>query len=149
MELKYENEISIEMDSVSFNESFARVAIVSFISHLDPDINTVNDIKTAVSEAVTNAIIHGYEKQDGKVYLNFKLKGEEVIIEVIDKGQGIVNIEKAKEPLYTSKPELERSGMGFTIMESFMDKVVVSSDRRGTKIVMTKNLSPQKISEQI
>lgn len=136
------NEINIIMDSKSQNEAFARVAIVSFISHLDPDLNTIADIKTAVSEAVTNAIIHGYINKSGKVMVNFKLEDTYLTVEVIDEGVGIENIDKAREPLFTSKPEMERSGMGFTIMESFMDSLKVSSEPTvGTRIIMTKDLA--------
>lgn len=140
--INLENEINIIMDSKSENEAFARIAIVSFISSLDPDLNTIADIKTAVSEAVTNAIIHGYHKSRGKVNLNLKLDNTLLIVEVIDRGVGIQDIEEARQPLYTSKPEMERSGMGFTIMESFMDTLTVTSDDEiGTKIVMTKDLA--------
>ncbi len=142
--MNYNNEISIEMSSLSINESFARVSIVSFISPLDPSINDVNDIKTALSEAVTNAIIHGYEDMDGKVYIKYKIDNYNLTIEVVDKGRGINNINEAMEPLYTSKPEMERSGMGFTVMESFMDKVNVTSEVGvGTTITMYKDLSKQ------
>lgn len=136
------NEINIVMDSKSQNEAFARIAIVSFISHLDPDLNTIADIKTAVSEAVTNSIIHGYYNKKGRVKLNLKLEDTLLTVEIIDEGIGIKNIEEARQPLYTSKPEMERSGMGFTIMESFMDSLNVdSSIETGTKIVMTKDLA--------
>ncbi len=142
--MNYKNEISIEMSSLSINESFARVSIVSFIAPLDPSINDVNDIKTALSEAVTNAIIHGYEEAEGKVYLKYKIDDNKLTIEVVDKGRGINNISEAMEPLYTSKPEMERSGMGFTVMESFMDKVNVTSEVGvGTTITMYKDLSKE------
>ena len=126
----YKNEMKLEFISKSDNESFARIAVAAFIAHLDPTLEEISDIKTAVSEAVTNSIIHGYEGQEGIVIINCKIIGNKVEIEIIDNGKGIENIEKAKEALYTSKPELERSGMGFTIMESFMDELKVESTVR-------------------
>ena len=119
----YNNEMKLEFISKSSNEAFARIAIAAFASQLDPTIEELADIKTAVSEAVTNSIIHGYDKKQGVVKISSWLKENEIIIEISDKGKGIENVEMAKEPLYTTKPNLERSGMGFTIMESFMDKM--------------------------
>ncbi len=140
--MNFENEVNIVFDAVSENESLARVVTVSFISHLNPTLNVVNDIKTAVSEAVTNAIIHGYDQNCGKIHFNLKLKNNILQIEVKDYGIGIEDIEKVKTPLYTSKPEMERSGMGFTVMETFMDKLLVfSTYGMGTTIIMTKDLS--------
>lgn len=136
----YNNEITLTMSCKSENESLARMCIASFIMDLDPTINELNDIKTAVSEAVTNAIIHGYEEKEGNVILNCIIKGKTIYIEVIDKGLGIADIGKAMVPLYTSKPQLERSGMGFTIMETFMDKLEVESSCYGTTITMEKTL---------
>lgn len=135
-----DNKISIELMSKSQNEGFARVAVAAFVSQLDPTIEELSDVKTAVSEAVTNSIIHGYEnKKEGIIRIEASISGNEVIISVEDFGKGIVNIEQAMEPLYTSKPELERSGMGFTVMESFMDNLeVVSEDGKGTKVIMKK-----------
>lgn len=133
------NEMKLEFISKSSNEAFARIAVAAFASQLDPTIEELADIKTAVSEAVTNCIIHGYDKKQGVVKISAKLKENEIIIEISDKGKGIENIEIAKEPLYTTKPNLERSGMGFTIMESFMDKMEVESVvGLGTKITMSK-----------
>lgn len=135
-----DNKISIELMSKSQNEGFARVAVAAFVSQLDPTIEELSDVKTAVSEAVTNSIIHGYEnKKEGIIRIEVSISANEVIISVEDFGKGIVNIEQAMEPLYTSKPELERSGMGFTVMESFMDNLeVVSEDGKGTKVIMKK-----------
>lgn len=135
-----DNKISIELMSKSQNEGFARVAVAAFVSQLDPTIEELSDVKTAVSEAVTNSIIHGYEnKKEGIIRIEASISANEVIISVEDFGKGIVNIEQAMEPLYTSKPELERSGMGFTVMESFMDNLeVVSEDGKGTKVIMKK-----------
>ena len=137
----FDNYVSIVMQGDSVNEAFARVAVSAFVSALDPGLDELTDIKTAVSEAVTNAIIHGYENKAGEVRLNFSLKGKSVTIEVSDDGEGIEDVCMAREPLYTSKPEQERSGMGFTVMESFMDSVMVTSEKgKGTTVVMTKKL---------
>lgn len=141
MKEQIENEIKVEFLSKSSNEAFARITIAAFASQLDPTIEELADIKTAVSEAVTNCIIHGYENKIGIVKIEAKLKDNEIEIEISDHGKGIENIEMAKEPLYTTKPNLERSGMGFTIMESFMDSVNIESVvGLGTKITMTKKI---------
>ena len=137
----YENGMKIEFQSKSSNESFARIAVAAFVTQLDPSLEEISDIKTAVSEAVTNSIIHGYEEKKGVVKIECRLFANWVEIEISDKGKGIENIEKAREPLYTSKSELERSGMGFTIMESFMDEVRVESVLGiGTKVTMKKKI---------
>ena len=136
-----DNEMKLEFISKSSNEAFARVAVAAFASQLDPTIEELADIKTAVSEAVTNSIIHGYETKVGIVKVAGKLIGNKIVIEVSDNGKGIENIDMAKEPLYTTKPNLERSGMGFTIMESFMDEIEVESILGlGTKITMSKTI---------
>ena len=141
----FNNEMKLEFISKSSNESFARIAVAAFASQLDPTIEELADIKTAVSEAVTNCIIHGYEKKQGIVKISAKLKENEIKIE---KGKGIENIEEAKEPLYTTKPNLERSGMGFTIMESFMDEMEVQSILGlGTKVTMTKIIKQKEPNE--
>lgn len=133
------NRMKIEFDSKSQNEAFARVSVAAFISQLDPTLQELADVKTAVSEAVTNAIIHGYENKEGVVYLSCVIEEQKVHIEVEDRGKGIEDINKAREPLYTSKPELERSGMGFTVMETFMDTLEVrSAVGQGTKVIMKK-----------
>lgn len=133
------NKMKIEFLSKSENESFARVAVASFISQLDPTIEELSDVKTAVSEAVTNSIIHGYGNEDGIVTIETEINDGEVTIVVEDKGVGIENIELAMQPLYTSRPDLERSGMGFTVMETFMDKLHVESKQgEGTKVTMKK-----------
>ena len=138
---KYDNEMNLEFLSKSSNEAFARIAVAAFASQLDPTIEEISDIKTAVSEAVTNCIIHGYENTQGIVKLHCILDGNELIIEVSDTGVGIEDIAMAKEPLYTSKPNLERSGMGFTIMQSFMDELNIESVvNLGTKITMKKRI---------
>ena len=142
MDNKIDNEMKLEFVSKSSNESFARVAVAAFVAQLDPIVEELSDIKTAVSEAVTNCIIHGYENKIGIVKVIAKLQNNTLLLEISDKGKGIENIEKAKEPLYTTKPNLERSGMGFTIMESFMDSVQVESIvGLGTKVKMTKTIS--------
>lgn len=138
---KYDNEMRLEFISKSCNESFARIAVAAFASQLDPTIEEIADIKTAVSEAVTNCIIHGYENTVGIVKLHCMIEDNNLTIEVSDSGVGIEDINTAKEPLYTSKPNLERSGMGFTIMQSFMDELSIESVLNlGTKITMKKSI---------
>ena len=137
----YDNEMKIEFLSKSNNEAFARISVAAFVAQLDPTLEEIADIKTSVSEAVTNSIIHGYEEQLGIVKLTCKIRDNEIIIEISDSGKGIENIEIAKQPLYTTKANLERAGMGFTIMESFMDDVEVESALGiGTKITMRKKI---------
>ena len=134
-----ENEMSLEFLSKSNNEAFARVTVAAFVSQLDPTIEELADIKTAVSEAVTNCIIHGYEDTQGIIKIKCKIFAGSVHIEISDNGKGIKDIEEAKAPLFTTKPNLERSGMGFTIMESFMDDMQVESIvGLGTKVTMKK-----------
>lgn len=143
---EFQNYMKLQFSSISQNESFARVAIAAFVSQLDPQMNELTDIKTVVSEAVTNAIIHGYENDpDGLVTLTARIEGDTVYITIEDDGIGISNLEEARQPLYTSKPELERSGMGFTIMENFMDEVeVTSEDGFGTQVKMKKRIASKK-----
>ena len=149
MKSEIENEMKLEFISKSSNEAFARIAVAAFASQLDPTIEELADIKTAVSEAVTNCIIHGYDKKQGIVKIFARLKEKEIILEISDKGKGIENIDIAKELLYTTKPNLERSGMGFTIMESFMDKVEVESViGLGTKVTMSKTIKPKIDNEE-
>jgi stage II sporulation protein AB (anti-sigma F factor) len=135
----YDNMFKIEFLSKSQNESFARVAVAAFVSQLDPTIEEITDVKTAVSEAVTNAIIHGYENKDGIVTIEAYLKGNEATIIISDAGVGINDVKEAMQPLYTSRPDLERSGMGFTVMETFMDSLNVESEKgKGTKVILKK-----------
>lgn len=135
------NEMKLEFLSKSSNEAFARITAAAFAAQLDPTIEELADIKTAVSEAVTNAIIHGYAEKKGIVKMRCQIIEQELIIEISDNGQGIENIQLAKQPLYTTKPNLERSGMGFTIMESFMDEVEIESIvGMGTKVTMKKKI---------
>ena len=137
----YENEMKLEFISKSNNEAFARISVAAFAAQLDPTIEEISDIKTAVSEAVTNSIIHGYDNEEGVVKIEAILIGKTIEIMIIDNGKGIENIDKAREPLYTSKPELERSGMGFTIMESFMEDLKIESRLgEGTKVIMRKTI---------
>ena len=147
--MKYDNQMTIEFLSKSINESFARSVVACFAAQLDPTMEELGDIKTAVSEAVTNAIIHGYEEKKGVVKMRCQIINDELIIEISDNGQGIENINLAKQPLYTTKPNLERSGMGFTIMESFMDEVEIESIvGMGTKVTMKKKIKSNNETEE-
>ena len=121
------NEMKLEFMSRSVNEAFARISVASFASQLDPTIEELADIKTSVSEAVTNAVVHAYDGKEGIIKIHSKLYSNFIEIEIIDTGCGIENIEEAKKPLFTTKESLERSGMGFAIMESFMDELRVES----------------------
>ncbi len=135
------NEMKLEFNSSSENESFARTVVSAFMARLDPTLEELADVKTAVSEAVTNAIIHGYEKQSGMVNVYARIEENTLYLEISDEGEGISDISKAMEPLYTSKPELDRSGMGFAFMEAFMDELHVESEPgEGTVIRMKKNI---------
>ncbi|MCG7406352.1 anti-sigma F factor [Paenibacillus sp. ACRRX] len=138
--------MSLQFSSRSENESFARVTVAAFVSQLDPTLEELTDMKTVISEAVTNCIIHGYDNDpDGEVTISAEIKGEEVTITVSDKGHGIEDIDLARQPLYTSKPDMERSGMGFTIMENFMDEFEVSTELgAGTSIRMKKRIESKK-----
>lgn len=140
MEVK--NKLKLKFSAISENESFARLAVASFCSNTNLTIEDITDIKTAVSEAVTNCIVHGYDGKDGEVEINVEIMEGEIHIEIIDWGVGIENVEEAQKPFYTSKPESERSGMGFTVMEGFMDKMIVESKLgEGTKVTLIKNIS--------
>ncbi|CCQ95608.1 anti-sigma factor (antagonist of sigma(F)) and serine kinase [[Clostridium] ultunense Esp] len=141
------NYMELKFPSLSENEALARVSVAALVAQVDPTLEELNEIKTVVSEAVTNAIIHGYEeKRDGIIVVRVQLDERQLIIEVEDFGVGIPNLEEARQPLYTTKPELERSGMGFTIIENFMDHVEITTEvGKGTKIKMVKNLSNQTI----
>ena len=135
------NEMKIEFLSKSANEAFARISIAAFASQLDPTIEEIADIKTSVSEAVTNSIIHAYPNKDGIVKVRAVLYEDEIEIEISDTGEGIENVDEAKAPLFTTKGNLERSGMGFTIMENFMDNLKVESILGlGTKVTMSKKI---------
>ena len=135
------NEMTIVFDSRPVNEGMARIAAASFCTQLNPTLEEVADLKTAVSEAVTNCIIHGYEGEIHKIRMDLKLKGREIFVDITDQGVGISDVKKAMEPLYTTKPEKERSGMGFTFMEAFMDEVTVDSEVGvGTSVHMKKTI---------
>lgn len=154
----YRNEMELSFDAISDNEAFARVAVAAFVSHLNPTLEELSDIKTAVSEAVTNAIIHGYENfygyarldgkrlpeaviHPGKVRIRCLLEKDLLHIRVSDQGVGMADVEQAMEPLFTTRPELERSGMGFAFMEAFMDDLEVEScPGKGTTVHMTKKM---------
>ena len=139
------NEMKLEFLSKSVNEAFARISIAAFASQLDPTIEEIADIKTSVSEAVTNAIIHAYPNKEGIVKIKAVLYENEIEIEISDTGEGIENINEAKAPLFTTKGNLERSGMGFTIMENFMDSLKVESIvGLGTKVTMNKKIKENK-----
>ena len=144
MKTKASNEVTLEFPSRSSNESFARAAAASFAAQMDPTLNELEDIKTAVSEAVTNAIVHGYPDSIGKVVVKVRVCLENTLeITVRDYGRGISDVDKARQPMFTTGGE-ERSGMGFTIMESFMDNVTVrSAVNKGTTVVMRKKLAPR------
>lgn len=141
------NIMEVKFSAKSENESFARVIVASFASKLDPTLDEIADIKTAVSEAVTNSIIHGYDEDESKfVNIRCEIEDKTITISVEDFGNGIEDLDMAMQPLYTSKPELERSGMGFTVMESFMDNIeVFSKEGEGTKVIMKKKIDSSNI----
>lgn len=140
---KAQNEVKLILPSHSANESYARAAASIFVSQINPTVTELSDIKCAVSEAVTNCIVHGYRDTLGLIYITMRLyENREFRVEIKDKGCGIENLTEAMQPLYTTDKEHERSGMGFTIMENFMDTLKVSSSKSGTKVVMSKKLSP-------
>lgn len=136
----------LQFSALSQNESFARVSVAAFVAQLDPTMDELTEIKTVVSEAVTNAIIHGYNNDpNGMVYISVVIEDGVVHITIKDEGVGIVDIEEARQPLFTTKPELERSGMGFTIMENFMDEVTIHSEvNKGTTVHLTKYITKSK-----
>ncbi len=139
---QYENEVNVTFASNSRNESFARMAVAAFAAALDPTLEEISDLKTAVSEAVTNAIIHGYRGGEGSIRLHLGMLGQTIVIEVEDSGVGIPDVNKAREPMYTTSADGERSGMGFSFMEAFTDRLEVESAvGKGTIIRMTKTIS--------
>ena len=143
--MTYINEMNLKFKALSENESFARLAVANFCSSKFKNLEDLSDIKTAVSEAVTNAVVHAYEDGQGDVVVHCTLTDDKVDIEIIDYGVGIDSISDAIKPFYTTKPEMERSGMGFAVMEGFMDKMEVdSSVNKGTKIKLTKFVSKEK-----
>lgn len=133
------NHMQVSFDAKSVNEGLARMVVTAFMTEMNPTLEEIADVKTAVSEAVTNAIIHGYEDEDELVELSCERSGQQLMVTVEDHGTGIANVQEAMQPFYTSKPQMERSGMGFSFMEAFMDKIEVRSDLgKGTKVVMWK-----------
>ena len=139
--MKDTNEMELIFDSLSANEGFARVAVAAFMTQLNPTLEEVSDVKTAISEAVTNAVIHGYENEIHKIFIRCNIREQTIFIEVEDRGKGIEDVAKAMEPLFTTKPELERSGMGFSFMEAFMDEICVESKPgEGTLVKMQKTI---------
>ncbi len=135
------NEMEVHFLSVPENEAFARVVIAAFAVQLSPTMSEIADIKTAVSEAVTNAIVHGYEGTRGMVTMRARIDGATLAIEISDRGKGIPNVQQAMEPFYTTHPEQERSGMGFAVMQTFMDEVNVrSTPGSGTSVQMRKRI---------
>lgn len=135
------NHMTVSFDAISINEAFARMTVSAFLVGMDPTVEELTDVKTAVSEAVTNAIIHGYDNRKGKVVMTCEIEGQDLTIYIQDQGKGITDVAKAREPFYTSRPELERSGMGFAFMEAFMDELnVYSGPGIGTTVVMKKRM---------
>lgn len=136
---KMTNYMLLEVPARSENESFVRVVVAAFAARLDPTLEEINELKTAVSEAVTNSILHAYDYERGVIKIHVSIENQQLLVEVHDSGKGIKDIAQAREPLYTEKPELERSGMGFTIMENFMDELTVeSAPGKGTVVRMLK-----------
>ena len=137
----YTNKVHLEFDSKSVNERFARVTVASFATQLNPIMEEISDIKTAVSEAVTNAIVHGYEGKEGTIYMDVEISGNKLSLRIHDDGVGIADVEKAMEPLFTTRPQEERAGMGFMFMEAFMDDLRVESEPgAGTTVFMEKTI---------
>lgn len=133
--MKYSNYMEVTFKAISENEGFARLCVAGFCLPLNPSVDQLGDIKTAVSEAVTNCVVHAYPKGEGNVWLSCFIEGQDVKIVVKDCGVGIKDIEKAREPFFTTKPSEERSGMGFAVMESFMDKIEVAPNEKGGLVV--------------
>ena len=142
--MNYINEMTLQFDSHSINEGFARSAVAAFCVQLNPTLDEITDIKTAVSEAVTNCVVHAYPKSLGKITVWVGLKSKEIDIKISDTGVGITDIEKAREPFFTTKPNEERAGMGFTVMESFMDEVVIKNNGTGGVVVEMKKYLERK-----
>lgn len=143
MKKSISNVFEMTFQAESVNEGFARVCVSAFCLQLNPTLDEISDIKTAVSEAVTNCVVHAYPNRKGMIKLRCEILGNDIKIEISDEGVGIADIEKAREPFFTTKPADERSGMGFAVMEGFMDKVEVlhGENGKGTKVIMTKAIS--------
>lgn len=134
------NTVEVKFKAIPENEAFARNVVASFILPLNPSINELSDIKTAVSEAVTNAVVHAYPEKSGNITMKISTEKNKVEISISDNGIGIQDIERALTPFFTSKPEEERSGMGFTVMESFMDRLEVKNNKEGVTVSMMKEI---------
>lgn len=148
--MKIENEMELKIKSLSQNEAFARSCVAAFCSQLNPTLEEITDIKTAVSEAVTNCVVHAYPYSVGDIYIKVRLYEKSINVEIKDNGIGIPDTDKARQPFYTSKPEDERSGMGFTVMEGFMDKVEVTSDKKnGVCVSLTKNICQNEVLDKV
>jgi len=147
--LKEINKMEMRIKALSINESFVRASVAGFCLQLNPSIDEITDIKTAVSEAITNSVVHAYPDRKGEILIKVILFTDSVQIDVIDFGVGILNIEEATKPFYTTKPDQERSGMGFTVMESFMDEIDVSNneDCKGVKVSLYKKINEQNESK--
>ena len=144
--MKEVNEMEIKFMAISQNESFARACVSGFCLNTGLTVDELTDVKTAVSEAVTNSVVHAYPKEKGYIYMKIQIYKEYINIEIKDEGIGIDNIEKAREPFYTTKPNEDRSGMGFTVMESFMDKLEISKNEdKGVLVKMRKNINKENI----
>ena len=138
------NEMTLEFDGRTCNEGFARVAVAAFVTQLNPTLEEVADIKTAVSEAITNSIIHGYEYEVKKIRIECSVENKNFHVTVLDKGRGIKDIQKAMEPMFTTKPEKDRAGMGFAFMEAFMDELeVISEPGKGCTVKMMKKIGAE------
>ena len=143
--MEISNHMQVTFDAKSVNEGLARMVVTAFMTEMNPTLEQIADVKTAVSEAVTNAIIHGYDDEDKLVELSCERDGQQLVVTVEDHGVGIANLQEAMQPFYTTKPQLERSGMGFSFMEAFMDKIEVRSNMgKGTKVVMWKYIEREK-----
>lgn len=147
--MKTINEMELKFKALSINEGFSRSAIAAFCSQVNPSIDEITDIKTAVSEAVTNAVVHAYPLKDGDITIKVKLYTSGVIIEVMDNGIGIEDYDKAREPFYTTKPSEERSGMGFTVMESFMDSVTLLKNGKSGLVVKMEKIFKDNTSQSV
>lgn len=142
--MKSQNFMKLSFPSKSVNEGFARSAVAAFCSQLDPTVEQINDIKTAVSEAVTNCIVHGYKDTFGIIYITATIKENTLTVKITDKGTGIADVGKAMQPMFTTDPEGERAGIGFAVMQTFMDSLKVKSNvGKGTRVVMTKKIIPR------
>lgn len=141
--MRGKNCMRLEIPALSENESFARVAVGAFMARMNPTLEEISDVKTAVSEAVTNAIVHGYENAPGEIVIEAEIADDMLSVEITDRGRGIADVGLAMQPFYTSRPEQERSGMGFTVMQAFMSSLdVISTVGAGTIVKMTKKLEP-------